>query len=245
MIGYTNHALGALYGASSPFFKDVYNPELPILESIVYYWMCRYQDSKNALADFIEEYVKPSEELKKFLSRTNLTNKVGYELFENYVSGVNTKYVGVSHNILSSVYNTDSIKLLRYEYSYVLEENSKMKKQGIYGTQFKIGEISKLQDKLQDKIGAAFIKEMKTFDKSYDDLSKQAQYLYIELLMSERSQLLGKELHSQKFDKNYGKDFFTKKNAQSWKGSDKQEYWWDEVGFYKLNLTPQCHLVKK
>ncbi len=240
MIGYTNHALGALYGAKSPFFKDIYNPELDILESIVYYWMCRYQDSKNALADFIEKYVASSEELKRFLSKTKLNSKIGYDLFENYLSGVDVEYLGVPREILSSVYITDSIKLLRYEYSYVLEEISKIKTLGIYGVTTKSEELQTLQTRFQNSIGDEVIKELKNFEKSYDEFSKQAQYLYIELLMSERSQLLGKELHTQKFDKKYGKDFFTKKNAQSWNGSDKEEYWWDEVGFYKLNLDPQC-----
>lgn len=245
MIGYTNHALGSIYGASSPFFKDIYNPELSILEAIIYYWMCRYDDSKNALADFIEKYSPSADSLNKFVTKTTLTNKMGYEMFENLVGSVDGKYLGVSKDILKTAFLSDSLRLLRYQYSYVLEELGRLKKVGVYGIKSKFKNLEALKEQLQDKIGAAFIKELKELNSKYEEMSKQSQFLYIELLMSERSQLLGKELHSQKFDKTYSKDFFTKKNAQSWKGSEKNEYWWDEVGFYKFNLEPQCHLKEQ
>ena len=50
MGGYPMHALGALYAAESPFYTEVFNPEAPMLRSMVHYWLCRYDDSRNALA---------------------------------------------------------------------------------------------------------------------------------------------------------------------------------------------------
>ena len=52
MAGKPRYALGSLYGANSPISGQKYNPEAKILESTVYFWMCRYDEARNALADF-------------------------------------------------------------------------------------------------------------------------------------------------------------------------------------------------
>ncbi|MFY7929899.1 MAG: hypothetical protein ACOVS5_13595, partial [Oligoflexus sp.] len=52
MAGSLKHALGTLYAVNSPYFKDRFNPETKVLESMIYYWMCRYEEARDALADF-------------------------------------------------------------------------------------------------------------------------------------------------------------------------------------------------
>lgn len=58
MAGYPNQALGALHGAESPFFSKKFNPEVSILKSSIYYWMCLYEDSKVGLREFLEKKFK-------------------------------------------------------------------------------------------------------------------------------------------------------------------------------------------
>ena len=76
----------------------------------------------------------------------------------------------------------------------------------------------------------------------FDELYSQSQFLYLELLMSKKEQLLGRELHaSSKVTKAKDKISNWAESAQSWK--DKMdEYWWDEIGYQIIELEPQCRI---
>ncbi|NBQ53639.1 MAG: hypothetical protein EBU49_08675, partial [Proteobacteria bacterium] len=73
MAGFPNHALGAIHGIESPFFKDSFNPEATLLRSIILYWMCSYSDSDRALQEFIARHADPIDRLDNFLARQQLT----------------------------------------------------------------------------------------------------------------------------------------------------------------------------
>jgi hypothetical protein len=96
---------------------------------------------------------------------------------------------------------------------------------------------------LREEIGLRLHRELKAMKLDYERLYDQGQFLYVELLMSKKDQLLGKELHSTgKIDKvsqtenirGWGKATF------SWASDDKQEYWADELGFHIYRIEPLC-----
>src|SRR5690606_12572464 len=88
---------------------------------------------------------------------------------------------------------------------------------------------------LTTELGTTYIEELEALRDDYRNFRSQANFIYIELLMSEKEQALGRELHSEaKLDavslnkkaKGWGR------GNLAWRASDKGEYWWDEVGFY-------------
>ena len=85
--------------------------------------------------------------------------------------------------------------------------------------------------------------ELKAMKKTFDRLYDQAQFLYIELLMSEKEQILGRELHasskltegnSERKVKGWGK------KTVAWDVDEKNEFWWDEVGYHIYDIEPKC-----
>ena len=247
MGGYPMHALGAIHGAESPFFSQVFNPEATMLRSMIYYWLCRYDESRNALADFMEKHAAAIEELNEFLDRQRSDYEVGYQLFENMISGVSGQSLGLHHSILKTNAERDSMLFLRDQYAAVVEEKTRLNTKGIYGSRESIGRAQDYLDRwmtsLRREIGKRFLAELSETKKDYDRLYAQAQFLYVELLMSEKDQILGKSLHASTKITKVAQQLKVSgwaDKTQAWKDSRTGEYWWDEVGYYITPVGSKC-----
>lgn len=247
MSGRPKHALGSLYGAHTPYFKNVYNPEGKVLESMIYFWMCRYDEARNALADFVSLYADSVGGLKTFLERQRLTPETTYRLFENLITGVSSKSLGISRQVLETASHRNSMLMVRRNYAGIVEEQSKIMRDGMFGTKYGVSQIKDRLDRislqLRDQIGSTYLAELRYLKDHYEDLYSQAQFLYLELLMSQKEHLLGRELHADTKVRKVNKRIKMKtwaKNTQSWR-DEKAEYWWDEIGFQIIDLDPICN----
>ncbi|MGE0174144.1 MAG: tetratricopeptide repeat protein [Oligoflexales bacterium] len=245
MSGNPMHSLGSLYGVHSPYFTNRYNPESKILESIVYYWMCRYDNSRNSLADFAEKYGQSVEGINNYLEREKLTATSAYLLFEDLVSGVSAESLGIPRTVLETAAEKDSMVLLRDQLASVMAERERLDKVGVFGKKAGLDgldeRLEKTEQKLKTALGQQFITELRSVKTHFEDLYSQAQFLYIELLMSEKEQLLGRELHvSSKMQKATSENIKGwSRDTQSWT-DDKYEFWWDEIGFQVVSVEPMC-----
>lgn len=247
MGGYPNHALGAIHSVESPFFAEKFNPEALVLQAIIHYWMCRYDDSREALAKFMEKYAVGVESLAGFLERRRLSDETAYQLFEDVVAGVSSESLGIPRNILVSGAEKDSMLLVRDQYAAVLSESNRIKSQGIFGSKRSLDRpldyLERWSESLRKELGSKYLTELRVMKNDYERLYSQAQFLYVELLMSEKEKLLGKDLHaSTKMTSVSMRDDIRGwgKLTQSWATTDKNEYWWDEIGFYIYKVKPMC-----
>jgi len=247
MGGYPNHALGTLYGVESPFFEEVFNPEASLLRAIAYYWMCRYEDSRVALADFAERHSETVEALGNFLDRQRLTEETAYQLFENLISGVSADSLGIPRDILNAAAEKESMMLLRDQFAGISTELSKLEQNGVFGSKrgVKRGRdlLEKAGLKLRQELGGQYLAELRSMKSQFDQLYSQAEFLYLELLMSEKEKLMGRELHAS--TKITSVDIKKKvsgwgKKTMSWNQSDKNEYWWDEIGYHIVQVQSTC-----
>ncbi len=247
MGGHPLHSLGTLYGVASPQFKENFNPESKVLEAINYYWMCRYEDSRNALADFADTYTKVMEGLDSYLERQQLTPDTTYQLFEHYVADVSSESLGLPRNVIATVASRDTLLLLRDQLATVMEEQDRLSDKGVFGS--KKGDavpaqrIENIAGRIKNALGTQLIVELKAEKEHYDDLYSQSQFLYVELLMSEKEQLLGRELHSStKLTKGLSDNIRGwARNTQSWKSGSGEEFWSDEIGYHIINVEPKCN----
>ncbi len=248
MSGNPKHALGTIYGVKSPYFQEYYNPEADLLDAMVYYWLCRYDHSRNSLANFAEHYAKSVEGLRTFLDRKRLTNDAAYQLFEDLITGVSGEALGIPRNILSTAAEKDAMRLARDQYATIVDEKYRMEAQGVHGVKDGVNDIVLKLDRMggvmRKKIGEQFLVELKSMKAHFDELYSQSQFLYLELLMSEKEQLMGSELHAATKVTNVNPADnirgWTPK-SQSWKGG-KEEFWWDEIGYHIVAVEPRCNI---
>lgn len=247
LAGYPNHALGMIHGVRSPFFSDTFNPEATMLASMIYYWMCRYDDSRAELADFMNQHQKSIDALERYLKKGIKDPKTYYQLFEDTVTGVSSESLGIPREVLVMATQQDNLLYVRDQYATVINELQKLEAKGIFGNKSNTEGARALLEKwanvLKDDIGIRLHNELKAMKLDYERLYDQGQFLYVELLMSKKDQLLGKELHSStKISKVSQVDNIKGwgKKTQSWAGDDKNEYWADELGFHIYRLKPMC-----
>lgn len=248
MAGSMKHGLGTLYSVNSPYFQYSFNPEAKVLETMIYYWICRYDEARNALADFSEKHREAIASLSIFLDRQRLTSETAYQLFENLITGVSGAAIGIPLNVLTTAAESDSMMLVREQYASLVEEMGSLETYGIYGNMVD-GERYKqiLQSravKIRTEIGNRFLAELRALKEHFDELYSQSQFLYLELLMSQKEQILGRELHAEsKASKVTDADAFTgwSRKTQSWEDT-KFEYWWDEIGYQIIDVEPACQL---
>lgn len=246
--GYPNHALGALYSIETPFFEDRFNPEASILKSMIYYWMCRYDDAKIALHEFNTKHSEGVKQINAFLNRKRIDAGYSYQLFEDLISGVTSESLNMPRNLLETAAEKENMILLRNQFAAFLTERRQIVGQGIFGSRQNVGKAISYLDALisstQVDIGNQFMAQLAAFKESYQMLDEQAEFLYVELLMSEREQILGNELHAnskfaeiseEELIKGWGKD------QQKW-NQDKDEYWWDELGNFIFKTQPMCRI---
>jgi tetratricopeptide (TPR) repeat protein len=247
MGGSPKHALGSLYGVHSPYYKNLFTPESKVLESMIYFWMCRYDEARNALADFAENHSEGVESLGKYLDRQRLSPESAYQLFENLIAGVSSTSLGIPRNVLQTAAEKDSMLLVRDQYATLVAEIDRLQSIGFFGMTDHIkpqeDRLMAINNKLRRKIGEQFLVELKALKDHYDDLYSQSQFLYLELLMSQKEHLLGRELHANtKVREAASKESLRgwSMRSQSWEDS-KQEYWWDEIGYQIIDVEPQCN----
>lgn len=247
MAGFPNHALGMIYSVRSPFYQERFNPEATMLASIVYYWMCRYDDSRNELADFIQNHAAPIKALGDLLDRKTLTDDAAYTLFENTVTGVSSEGLGLPRTLLANATERDSMMHVRDQYASVLSELQRLDVKGVFGNRDNVSTVRSYLEQwattLRKDIGKRLIVELTAMREDFDRLHEQAEFLYVELLMSQKDQLLGKELHgNSKIDKLSKRENIAGwgDKTQAWAGDDKMEYWQDEVGYHIYRLEPLC-----
>jgi len=247
MAGYPNHALGTIYAVRSPFFKDTFNPEATMLSSIIYYWMCRYDDSRAELAEFMTKHQGAINDLNKYLARGITDPSSYYRLFEDTVSGVSSSGLGLPRELVSMAIQQDNLMFARDQYAAVVDETQKLDANGIFGrherTEMARKYLEKWSNILKEDIGVRLHNEMKALKSEYERLYEQAQFLYVELLMSKKDQLLGKELHSDGKLANLSTNENIRgwsRKSQTWASDNKQEYWADELGFHIVRVQPLC-----
>jgi len=250
MGGFPNHALGAIHSIDSPFFNNRDNPESSMLKSMVYFWMCHYKESRAALAEFTEKHKKSVDGLSYFLDRSHLNPETAYELFENYVTGVSSESLGIPRALLAAAASQDGMMQVRDQYATVLTEKSRLAVSGVYRTRIGTGMpmvyLESWEKSLRRSIGKRFLSEVTAMRDTYTQLHEQAQFLEVELLMSEKDHMLGKELHASNkmVTVSTQRDLtgWSNQSRMSWADSGVEEFWWDEVGYYIYEVRPQCNV---
>lgn len=251
MAGYPKHALGTIYAVRSPFFKETFNPEATMLASIIYYWMCRYDDSRQELAEFAANHQKAIDDLNKHLAKGITDPTAYYRLFEDTVTGVSSSGLGMPRELLNMAIEQDNLMFIRDQFASIIRESQRLERDGIFGGTERLDGPRRYLQKwtaiLKEDIGLALYAELRSLKSEYERLYEQGQFLYVELLMSKKDQLLGKELHSSgKLATLSTNDNIRSwgKKTQRWASDNKQEYWSDELGFHIVGVEPLCVVPK-
>lgn len=237
-----SRALGNVHTIFSPYFEDSYYPEAIVLKAVTFFVNCQFDNALAMIGKFHEMYDPVRQELE-----TKLAQFEDNTQFFEFLVKVRSGEANLSPNIRGVVATalSDRTLLRNIEYVRVLEAEEQ-----------RLGEApAELQN---SSLGARILQDVavaKSFavDQTGDlararynrlidelaDLTNQVDTVELEIVTAQRGQL-DQELQQQMTaaQRTGGGDVEVDEEHQLWPFDG--EYWRDELGFYRQQVTNQC-----
>ncbi len=233
----------------SSFYEDAYIPETLLLRSIVYLYICKYDEMEKVIDLFDTQYGPISKRIDAYLSQNHSA--------ENYFQEVNKAYIvkrdAESNKSFSIPYN--AIKHIAEEgdvrrtYGYlkklneerkIVEENPNIKATpvGVYTT----GIISNRLKSARSVIGDMVRAHLLNMKLELKDLNEQASFIRYEMINGKKETLKkrinGKTMAEETDGENKDRAFYIKNGYEYYPFQG--EYWLDEVGNYHYLGKQSC-----
>jgi tetratricopeptide (TPR) repeat protein len=252
LAGHPNRALGAEYGASSPFFGQQFQPDLYFLRASVNYWLC---DFKTALRN-IQAYVVHTKDDASILRKWSIDKansheeyrgivKKAFKVTEDLAHGVTAsnsllgprglRTIARNRNLLQKVKSLDELRARRKS---IQESSWPAKTKNLV-----INSLMRWEEKEQEQIGRQSLALIGNMRLDYERTLLQIRMLHMEIMTAEKDLLMSKErsAEGQQFT-GTEKDFFVaaEREAQVWT-NEKREFWQDELDSFVFTKKSQCN----
>ena len=246
--GFPNQALGALYSVHTPYFANRYNPEAKVLESLVSYWICRFDDGKDRLSEYVRGFEEDREKVSS-LASTLTSPEAGFAAYLTYLRSPQSSSLPMPRNIYREIERGDALQARKKVLVALVQERSRLRsikwqERDQVSATAAVADLAIYETRVQSDIGKLFTAGVQQTLAGLEDLSRQTEFLYIEMLMGKKDQVLGKSLSLAPGDlrSEMKKNLtgFAAGGGQSWSEGAPGEIWWDEVGFYVGKYEPQC-----
>ena len=237
-----SRALGNVHTIFSPYFEDAYYPEAVVLKAVTFFVNCQFDNALSMIGQFHEMFDPVRQELETTLAQFEDNTQ-----FFEFLTKVRAGEANLSPTIRGVVATalSDRTLLRNIEYVNVLDAE-----------ETRLGEApAELQN---SSLGARILQDVavaKSFavDQTGDlararynrlidelaDLTNQVDTVELEIVTAQRGQL-DQELQQQMTaaQRTGGGDVEVDEEHQLWPFDG--EYWRDELGFYRQQVTNQC-----
>jgi TolA-binding protein len=237
-----SRALGNVHTLFSPYFKESFYPEALVLKAVVFFTNCQMKNATAVVQSFHQRYDPLRAKLDELLERYQ-DNAQFFDFLKKVRAGEANLSPEVRGIINSAV--SDRAVLANLEYVALLEEEEQSL--GKSPAEFKNSSVGAriLQDILVqksfaiDQAGELAKARYNRLVEEMQDLSNQIDTVEIEVLNYERGQL-GRELQEQMSaaSESTGGQVYVSPEHNVWPFDG--EYWRDELGYYRQQVTYKC-----
>jgi outer membrane protein assembly factor BamD (BamD/ComL family) len=239
-----NHekALGHLHTLNSPFFRDEYLPEAPILKAVIFYANCNYERTRQTINDFRLVYEPLRDEIKGYIE--NFSDPTELYNFLSKLQKTNSGGSGRVNQILNAAFQDKTLKRLN---AYVRELDREMdlirRSKSTWSrsqlAQVIVQETEVVKSLAVDEAGRLAKQRLDRVVKELNDLISQALKIEFEVTNAEKGILEnnlagdGPKARSRK-----GSLYATDDEHIYWPFTG--EYWRDELGYYLYTVKSEC-----
>ncbi len=237
-----SRALGNIHTLYSPYFDDAYYPEALVLKAVVFFSACQIQNSEAMIALFHERYDPVNTELQAALAQFQ-DNQQFFEFLQRVRSGEANLSPRIRAIVASSL--SDRTVLRHLEYVRLLESEEARLNQA--PDEFKNSSLGSriLQDIFVaksfaiDQTGDLARGRYSRLIDELNELMTQVDTIELEIATYQRGQL-SQEMREQQTEvsRRGGLNVEVDEEHQVWPFDG--EYWRDELGFYRQQVTSQC-----
>lgn len=238
-------ALGIMHTLESPAFKARYQPEMHVLRAIVYYYNCHYDRVYKALELFEAEY-KPILDATKKINAEEKDSEQWYDVVKRSIdaSGSDTAQEGLIPPRLARAMGKDEqwVKLdgmvteLGHELAKV--RGSGAMADGPLGEEL-VTLLEDAQKQFAKLAGKYAQRATKKQEEVLQSFLNQGILVRLETQQAEQSWLeAGRRLQENVTRRRLPRPFIPDDTYIFW--SWRQEYWADEVGYYRYSVKSEC-----
>jgi TolA-binding protein len=238
-----SRAMGNIHTVFSPYFENSYYPEALVLKSVIFFYNCQMENAAAMVQKFHERYDPVQTELQAKLNEFK-DNESFYKFLEKVRAGEETRLSPAIRGVVSTALS-DRTVLRHLEYVKQLEaEEAKLKGEPVAFKSSSVGARI-----LQDAALAKSFAIEQTGDlargrytrliSELQDFMNQIDAVDLEVATFERGQL-SQAMQEQQVtaDRAAGGRVEVDEEHQVWPFDG--EYWRDELGFYRQQVTSQC-----
>lgn len=233
----------------SSFYEDAYIPESLLLRSIVYLYICKYDEMEKVINLFEMQYIPTAHKINNFLNSRAPAEAYFNEIQKAYIMKNDPeakKRLALPYNVLKNIAEEGNV---RRSYAYIkklseerklIDENPSIKNSalGSYSAKIITNRMKSTKDSIGD-MARAHLMNMKT---ELKDLTEQASFIRYEMINGKKEMLkkkiAGKDLNEVQVDENQDRSFYIQNGYEYYPFQG--EYWLDEVGNYHYLGKQSC-----
>ena len=243
-MGETHHdkALGNLHTLSSPFFRDEYTPEAPILKAVILYARCDFRKALIAVNEFNQVYYPLLLELDGYVQ--DFADPKALYNFLRRMQADPSSSPRVSQ-ILNALFADRELKRINAHITEMERELQVIQKtQSRWSTSdlanYVVQTIEVTRDSAFDKAGQMAKARLQRVAEELRKLKDKADSIDIEISMNERTDtelsLSGVEIEQQRKSQSQNRTPDAEHIYWPFDG----EYWRDELGYYLYSIQTKC-----
>lgn len=233
----------------SSFYEDAYIPESLLLRSIVYLYICKYDEMEKVVSLFESQYGPAAQRINSFLA-----SRANAESYFSEIQKINImkndpeakKKLNLPYNVLKYISEEGNV---RRNYSYIKKLNEERKlvdetpavknsALGSYATRIINNRMKSTKESIGD-MARAHLLNMKA---ELRDLNEQASFIRYEMINGKKEvlkkKLAGKDLNEVQVDENQDRSFYIQNGYEYYPFQG--EYWLDEIGNYHYLGKQSC-----
>jgi TolA-binding protein len=237
-----SRALGNIHTLFSPYFDRAYYPEAIVLKAVVFFTNCQMENASAMVAQFHDRYDPVKNELEQVLSQFQ-DNNAFYEFLQRVRAGeanLSPRIKGVVSTALS-----DRTVLRNLEYVRLLdEEDRRLTAAAQVFSNSSLGirirqDIAIAKAFAVDQTGDLARGRYNRIIEELQDLMNQVDTVELEIATYQRGELdQAEQQQMTEAARRGGGDVEVDEEHQMWPFDG--EYWRDELGFYRQQVTSQC-----
>lgn len=235
-------AMGNIHTLFSPYFDDAYYPEALVLKAVVFFSACQVDNASSMVAQFHERYDPVAEELNQTLEQFQ-DNQQFFEFLQRVRAGeasLSPRIRGIVASALSDrtlLRNLEYVRLLESEEARLNQAPAEFKNSSL-GARI-LQDIFVAKSFAIDQTGDLARARYNRLIDELNELMTQVDTVELEIATFQRGQLDAEaQQQMTELARSGGLQVNVDEEHQMWPFDG--EYWRDELGFYRQQVTSQC-----
>ncbi len=251
MIERFDATLGTVVTLRSPFFTDIYFPEINMVEAVAYYNLCQYDEVNYVIDYFFSIYPEYSERMAAWLE--DVSTKTGLDVYRELLIMYRDAQEGIETDLPESLLRTVLYEpLFQRKYSHIKEIEREL---GIienapeaFRTSVIAQDITKKMmyqlTTLRDEAGRMIVERVQGLSNELNQLIADMRAIRFEMTDSMTRELEKQEMFGRQVEDEEEEIVETKLNPSVPEGyyywPFDGEYWEDELGYYFFHVENIC-----